>query len=69
MSVTDWAREGGISGFDMDCDECGESQFFDRTYFADFIAEAKAAGWKTYKDDGGEWANLCPKCVANGVKP
>ena len=63
MSITDLSREGGISGFDIDCDTCGQSTFFDRTYFQDFISDAKEAGWKIYKDNGGEWAHSCPACA------
>jgi len=61
--ITDWAKEGGISGFDMDCDECGQTEFFDRTYFKDFIAEAKMSGWKIFKDEVGDWTHLCPSCA------
>lgn len=66
MSITDLAREGGISGFDMGCDLCGESENFDRTYFADFISDAKKAGWKITKDHAGDWIHLCPKCTSKG---
>ena len=66
--IIDWAREGGISGFDMECDECGETEFFDRTYFQEFIADAKASGWKIFKDYAGDWAHLCLECAKKEVK-
>ncbi len=62
--ITDWEKEGGISGFDMECDECGEAEFFDRTYFSDFISDAKKRGWKISKDEAGDWVHTCPKCSA-----
>lgn len=60
--IIDWAREGGISGFDIECDECGQSENFDRTYFQDFINEAKSCGWKMFRDEKGEWMHLCQTC-------
>jgi hypothetical protein len=64
--ITDWAREGGISGFDIECDKCGQAENFDRTYFRDFIADAKSEGWKMVRDEAGDWTHLCPTCVKGG---
>jgi hypothetical protein len=65
LLITDMEREGAGSGFEMECDTCGETEFFDRTYFRDFIADAKASGWKITKDDEGNWIHTCPTCAAN----
>lgn len=64
MSIVDWAREGGISGFDIECDECGQTQNYDRTYFKDFIVDIRADGWKSIKDEVGDWTHLCPTYAA-----
>lgn len=62
MSIIDWEKEDGISGFDMECDTCGQAQFFNRTYFIDMIVDAKASGWHMFKDDKNEWVHVCPSC-------
>ena len=66
MTIVDWAREGRISGFDIECDKCGQAQNYDRTYFKDFMAEARQDGWVSKKDDAGEWTHLCPTCALKG---
>jgi hypothetical protein len=62
MSIVDWEREGGISGFDIECDECKQSEFYDDDRFRDFIDHAKKDGWKITKDNVGDWMHICPTC-------
>ena len=60
MSIIDWSNEGGVSGFDMECDLCGQATFFDRTYFRDFWDDAKRCGWRMTKGEDNKWTHLCP---------
>lgn len=55
--------------FTIYCEErgCSESESFDTDNdFRSFIDEAKADGWKVYKD-GDNWAHKCPSCVLRSV--
>lgn len=57
--------------FTIYCDErkCQESEEFDTDNdFRSFIDEAKAAGWRVYKD-GSNWAHKCPSCQRAPVQP
>lgn len=43
------------------CDNCGEEMSgFDDFY--DAVDGKKAAGWRSKKDERGEWIDLCPAC-------
>jgi len=55
---------GGFTGFDIECDICEITQYldFDWEEFNAAIAEAKASGWRSYKDEDGEWRHECPEC-------
>jgi len=62
MSTIDWAKDGGITGFSINCDECGEDEFYPEEYFRDFIEAAKDNGWRVFKDTEGDWFHLCRNC-------
>ena len=50
----------------IDCDE-GNCQT--EIYFGDWHeawAEAKADGWRAWKDKTDEWCHTCPSCVEAG---
>jgi len=51
-------------GFDVTCDYCGETQFFDISehHFPTLLAEMKEYGWKSRKDQDDEWEHFCPSC-------
>ena len=55
---------GGFTGFDMECNGCGQVEYFDFDWdnFNAMIAEAKAGGWKIFKDEYGEWMHFCSEC-------
>jgi hypothetical protein len=55
---------GGFTGFDIECDTCGKTQYldFDWESFREAVAEAKENGWRSYKDEDGEWRHKCPEC-------
>lgn len=44
------------------CDYCGDSlpAEFD---FYDAVNAKKAAGWKSIKDNYGDWTDACPECA------
>lgn len=56
-----------ISVFVPTCDYCGEELEGDM-FFDEAVAQKKAAGWKSYKDDEGEWTDMCPHCQRLRVK-
>lgn len=55
---------GGFTGFDIECDTCGQVQYldFDWQHLREAVAEAKRSGWKIYKDEDGEWCHQCQDC-------
>ena len=55
---------GGFTGFDIDCDKCGQSQYLDYNWdnFQGAIAEAKESGWRIFKDEHEEWIHICRDC-------
>lgn len=51
-----------IGKFVPTCDYCGD-ELDARTFWSDAVADKKASGWKSYKDDDtGEWTDMCPAC-------
>lgn len=44
---------GGFTGFDIECDICGQSTYLDFGWddFLNAIAEAKAYGWRIFKNE------------------
>ena len=44
------------------CDVCGEDarEIFDEFY--DAVAYKRWEGWKSRKDEDGEWLDVCPDC-------
>lgn len=43
------------------CDCCG-TEISGGTCFQDSVAARKKEGWRSIKDDAGEWMDLCPDC-------
>ena len=62
VMITDLAKESGVCGFDIECETCGQTTFFNRTYFKDFIVDAKAAGWQMLFGADGAWHHYCATC-------
>ena len=61
--ITDLSKEcKGGCGFDIECETCGQTTFFNRTYFRDFIVDAKAAGWQMLFGADGAWHHYCATC-------
>ncbi len=56
--------DGGFTGFDLICDECGETVYLDYDWdqFKAAVADAKEMGWKIRKNRDGQWENICPEC-------
>lgn len=54
---------GGFTGFDIECDSCGQSAYLDCGWdnLQGAIAEAKSSGWKI-KNVNGEWECICLDC-------
>lgn len=55
---------GGFTGFDIECDICGVTEYldFDWENFREAVAEAKVRAWKAYKDEDDQWCHKCPDC-------
>lgn len=56
---------GGFTGFDIECDSCGQSTYLDYGWdnFRAAIAEAKSFGWRIeFESISGEWEHTCPDC-------
>ncbi len=57
-------RHAPVDGYDIECDFCGEVEWLDSGEdFRLAVSLAKEAGWKSRKDVGGNWENICPECV------
>lgn len=53
-------RSGGF--FVLRCDECPETHDTEHSEFSEAWADAKTAGWRSFKV-GTEWCHACPSCV------
>lgn len=49
------------STFSVECDDCGESEEIDGQ-FDDCVDFMRENGWKSFKDEDGDWVNLCNVC-------
>ena len=49
--------------YEMSCDFCNEQMDTEEDDFRLALDNAKADGWKIFKEDG-EWYHKCPDCVA-----
>ena len=51
--------------YDLICDICYESadEFFED--FHDAVLYKKREGWKSRKDENGNWEDVCPNCQEN----
>ena len=58
--TTDFDRDDHI--LRLECDKCGTEDEFDGDTFQEAWADAKADGWRAYKDDSDEWCHSCPNC-------
>lgn len=50
--------------YTLSCDICHETAnetFYD---FYDAVNFKKESGWKSKKDENGEWMDVCPECEA-----
>lgn len=48
------------------CDRCGESSAGPFEDFYDAVNFKKTHGWKSEKDENGEWEDVCPDCAEGG---
>lgn len=57
---------GGFTGFDIECDICGQPEYLDYGWdnLQGAIAEAKSSGWKIRHAGqlSGEWECTCSDC-------
>lgn len=54
-------ERGSISGYEVYCDDCSHSEFFDTDHWDQLMIEMKAYGFQTRKEDG-EWVHRCRDC-------
>ena len=62
--------EGGFTGYDLACDECGDIEYIDVDWdspWGEVLAEIKARGYKSVKAGEG-WEHLCPSCQKEAVQ-
>lgn len=54
------------SEYTLSCDVCGDEapQSFDDFY--EVVEYKKENGWKSQKDEHGNWEDVCPDCAAKG---
>ena len=64
--ITDLARLQLGDGFEMQCDKCGDVEFFDTEEFKEMLDESKAIGWRGFKSADGMWEHRCPACADRG---
>lgn len=50
------------SGFVPICDMCGDALATEYDFY-DAVDAKKAAGWRSVKDDYGDWQDVCPDCA------
>jgi len=47
----------------VECDKCSAAgEEYDGGTFQEAWADAKADGWRAWKDDADEWCHSCPNC-------
>lgn len=58
--------EGSFGMFSLYCDICGEEAdgMFDEFYEA--VEYKKSNGWRSQKNNKGEWEDVCPNCKGRG---
>ena len=52
-----------ISGYDFECDFCQFAAMYEGVIFQDSWEQAKADGWRSFKDKDGVWVHKCPACM------
>jgi len=50
--------------FEIECDECGETDTADGITRGEAYADLKDQGWRAV-NDGGTWIHKCSECVAD----
>ncbi len=53
--------------YELFCDFCAYSEFYEADNFDDFIRQMQNDGWKSFKIDG-EWTHKCADCVEKDKK-
>lgn len=48
-------------GFEVSCDECGDTAPGSSHEFREAVENARNAGWAVFKERG-EWVHHCPDC-------
>lgn len=43
------------------CDICGD-ELFGQDEFGNAVERKKLNGWKSRKDENGDWIDICPEC-------
>ena len=44
------------------CDICGNKLHYENDFY-DAVSAKKNAGWKSQKDESGEWQDVCSECL------
>jgi len=51
-------------GYVVHCDICEEELYLpDAEIIDEVLEEMRIEGWKSRKDEKGEWVNICPACL------
>ena len=53
-----------MAGYDVTCDICGQTTFFEADCFSELLAAMRQDGWVSVKEDGWDdaWTHKCPDC-------
>jgi len=52
------------NGYTLTCDHCEEEEELDDSDFQEVVDWARDNGWKTFRDESGNWVNHCPDCAS-----
>jgi hypothetical protein len=53
---------GSLKEFQIECNECGETETYEVTSWHDMINAKKVDGWTFRKVEGDKFEDLCPEC-------
>jgi hypothetical protein len=66
MTITNMKFFGIEDTLEVECDHCSFSQEYETDAWPTLLADMKKDGWKSRKDDKGEWEHTCSSCVELG---
>lgn len=53
---------GDQETYDVLCDKCSYSEYFEVFSFTELIQQMRENNWKSQKDKNGQWEHICFEC-------